>query len=677
MNTTLRNLLVASVLLSAAPASGQSHFTEKTVRWLIDPGIPGHNFWIAPAQNIPDKSGNRITFYITSPNNTLAHVHCEGTDKAVPVPSYGVGTFTVPLAIEMQSSGVVENKGIHVYDNTDDITVCLKSTSTYSGEGMYCIPSRELGTDYVVAGYESFFDFTDSSYDFPSEFTITAEQDSTIVEIIPSCGLRKSDSFPTFNNITAFQKGKPFEVRLNRGQCIQYQAVLTRSSANNDVTGTTIHSSNPVGVVGASMLCNIPYGFPYPNYICDMMPPIPSWGKTYYTTNNLQLPYEPDTIPGHDYSLYCLISSVPSQTIYRHDCSTGDHVEAVLGPSFDHYYAEEFGANKWYSDQPFMLVQYFNSSTYPDGKQVSGDPSEVVIYPRESFSKSTIFVTPTYAGAQQASENHINIVVNIKDTNNVTMDGQKIQPDRILCLDDTFEMYVLYKGIGGAHHVSSDSGCAVYVYDGGAESNDRVAFSWSAPNYSTTFNPKDTITPNISFTNGNTCVHAAISDTGTGLWAIRLDTTFNLTFAVDASFVPNSGVSKSFADICVADTNLSGYLYFTVFDLAGQGRSGIITYTPSTPAGVADGLQTKVCATLTPNPATKSVSLNFTLPQTADVTFELSSIDGKKVLEWKTDAQSDGEHSQKFDISSLPSGSYIYRLEANSQVSSGKLIINR
>jgi hypothetical protein len=94
-------------------------------------------------------------------------------------------------------------------------------------------------------------------------------------------------------------------------------------------------------------------------------------------------------------------------------------------------------------------------------------------------------------------------------------------------------------------------------------------------------------------------------------------------------------------------------------------------------ADVAQGSQTKVCATLTPNPAAKSVSLNFSLPQTASVTFELSSIDGNKVLAWKADDENDGNHLQKFDISSLPTGSYIFRFEANGQVTSGKLIINK
>jgi hypothetical protein len=97
----------------------------------------------------------------------------------------------------------------------------------------------------------------------------------------------------------------------------------------------------------------------------------------------------------------------------------------------------------------------------------------------------------------------------------------------------------------------------------------------------------------------------------------------------------------------------------------------------SFPAGVSQGSQSKFYATLMPNPATNSVALNFSISQTADVTFELTSIAGNKVLEWKVDDESNGEHQRNFDISTLASGSYIYRFEANGQVQSGKLIINR
>jgi hypothetical protein len=97
----------------------------------------------------------------------------------------------------------------------------------------------------------------------------------------------------------------------------------------------------------------------------------------------------------------------------------------------------------------------------------------------------------------------------------------------------------------------------------------------------------------------------------------------------------------------------------------------------SFPASVADDSQTKVLATLTPNPAANSATLNFTLPQTADVTFELSSMDGKTVFRWNADAQDAGEHIQTIDLSSLESGSYIYSVNANGQTISGKLIINR
>jgi hypothetical protein len=241
------------------------------------------------------------------------------------------------------------------------------------------------------------------------------------------------------------------------------------------------------------------------------------------------------------------------------------------------------------------------------------------------------------------------------------------------CLNDTFEMYVAPHLTPGAHSVSSDSGCSVYVYGYGA----YKTWSWSGSHFEKTYDPQDTISPSISFTNGTLCAHAIISDSGTGLAEIVPDTEVNLSFTVDTAFVPGSGVKTTFADFCATDSAKSGFLQFTAYDLAGNGAIGTITFTPSAKAGVTDETQTKFYATLTPNPATNFATLNFTLPQTADVTFELSSMDGKKVFVWSANAESEGKHIQTLDMSSLAAGDYIFHFEANGESTSGKLAVLR
>src|ERR1700722_20009429 len=150
-------LIAALVIMTAASAtfSQSSRIVTTVTTQEQDPAFSlGRDFWFAPAQNFTDQSGKFIQIYITSTSNTTAYVESQGIVKSVHVSADAMATFNVPLSWEMKSSCITENKGIHVYDPTDDIEVYLMSHNQNSAEGMYCIPTIGWGTDYVVAAYE-------------------------------------------------------------------------------------------------------------------------------------------------------------------------------------------------------------------------------------------------------------------------------------------------------------------------------------------------------------------------------------------------------------------------------------------------------------------------------------------------------------------------------------------
>jgi len=778
MKKTFRILCIFATIACCANAFAQSNFqTTVTMHRRDSSQALGRDFWFAPVQNDVDFPSKYIRLFISSPRKTTAFVEVFGKRKDIQIMPYTSAEFDVPLGWELKSSGIVEGKAIHVGSDSADLSVYLISHNSNSSDGMYCIPTIGWGTDYVVAGYESFYDTILGNFDYPSEFTLSANQDNTVIEITPFCDLRQADIYPQNNGVVAYPSNQKFQLVLNRGQSIQFQAVKAQDADNYDVTGTIIHSNVPVGVVAGSMSTNIPPDFPSADYVCDMIPPTRTWGKTYYTTS----PFQPPGLTGHDFSLYCLVSSVPNQTIYREDCSTGKHTEAVLGPQFDPYYVEEEGACKWYSDQPFMLVQYINGSTYPDGFNGNADPAEVVMEPTESFAKTILFQVDSSVGSQASYKNFANIIVNNDDAN-VTLDGKSIDKYTHYCIDGNVQIFVIPNLFAGSHTVKSDLGVGVYVYGYGI----NETYSWSGSRGVWTNYSKDTTLPLISFSQIKDCIHAAITDIGSGISAIILDTTFNISFFADTISIPGSTDTASFADFCVVDNIHSGYLQFTVFDLAGNRSIGTIEFSPTSsfegfivqsiaafdtvlvgtsktlgaflvtdtsrafsiiidslwtddpaftidkslfentlpitlnPAGskiflvtfspgvsktysanayahssglvprsspiagigytisnVADKPQTEVYVTLEANPAMKSVKLNYSLPQTADVVFELSSMDGKTIFHWIGKSESQGEHMEMLDLSSIAQGDYVYRFEANGGVTSGKLAIVR
>ena len=67
-----------------------------------------------------------------------------------------------------------------------------------------------------------------------------------------------------------------------------------------------------------------------------------------------------------------------------------------------------------------------------------------------------------------------------------------------------------------------------------------------------------------------------------------------------------------------------------------------------------------------PNPFTPSTTLRFSLPETADVSLKVFDLLGRNVATLIADRMTAGQHSVDFDATNLPSGTYVYRLEAGS-----------
>ena len=65
-----------------------------------------------------------------------------------------------------------------------------------------------------------------------------------------------------------------------------------------------------------------------------------------------------------------------------------------------------------------------------------------------------------------------------------------------------------------------------------------------------------------------------------------------------------------------------------------------------------------------PNPFNPSTKIDFTLPQTTDVTLRVYNVLGQQVKTLVNERMSAGSHSARFDATGLSSGMYFYRLQA-------------
>ena len=76
-----------------------------------------------------------------------------------------------------------------------------------------------------------------------------------------------------------------------------------------------------------------------------------------------------------------------------------------------------------------------------------------------------------------------------------------------------------------------------------------------------------------------------------------------------------------------------------------------------------------------PNPFNPSTTITYTIPEDADVLLRVFSTDGHIVSELEKGMKAAGTHTVEFDAAFLPSGTYLYRLEANERVLTGTMTL--
>jgi hypothetical protein len=569
----MKKLILLSALLSLTLGSVHAQLTSTVTTIKHDSTFSlGRDFWLAMQSNYwgQDLGGKYLRLYMTSTKGTNDTVESGGSATQVPIQANKIGSFKIPELWEMESSGIVENKAIHVFSHDADLAVYDLSHNAYTSDGSYIIPTIGWGTDYVVAAYGSLYEGGGSYvYDLPSTCVVIADQDSTLVTITPSCDCRQCStgnvSGDANSTITVFTAGSTINEKLNRGQCMQLIPIKAADATNYDLTGTIIHANKPVGVAGGSGCPNIPAEFPYCDHVEDMIPPVRSWGETYYTTN----PIQPPGMPGHDFGCYLFISSQAGQEINRGECGE-HHTECIINNQYGIYWDELEGPQNFTSNAPFLVVEYINSASYPDNNNGLGDPAEGVVIPREQYTRSITFETPQSTGNIVPYVNYVDITVNTKDISKTLFDGQSISGRSTQCADPNWDIVTIPQIAPGAHTISGDdSGIGVWIYGYGYDES----YAWSGPSQCKTFHSPDSIAP-ITTISGNCLTgHVFVQDTGvlsSKLDMLRLDTIYNIEYLPDTSWYDGTMRDSTFYDLHVIDPTKAGFLQVSAFDYAGN-----------------------------------------------------------------------------------------------------------
>jgi hypothetical protein len=319
------------------------------------------------------------TIFITSDVNTSGMVEVPGLAFSAPfnVIANTVTSVVVPTSTSVHTNDVVDAKGIHV-TSLQEVTVYGLNYAPFTTDAYLGLPTDILGTDYIVLTYRN------SNIVNGVQFGVVGTVNATTVTITPSV--------TTGSRIA----GVPYNIVLNQGDTYE----LRNTSGTGDLTGTTITSTQPIGVMGSSQCANIPSGFVFCDHICEMLPPTTTWGKNFVTVP-LRSRVNGDTwrIMANQNTTTVTIAGVPQSPI-----NAGQFIEVVLT-------AQTIIS----SDKSVLVCQYSNGSSFSGNP---GDPFMMIIPPFEQYLAGYILTTVTGYVAH-----YINVVAPNAVVGSLTLDG--------------------------------------------------------------------------------------------------------------------------------------------------------------------------------------------------------------------------------------------------------------
>ena len=351
--------IVISFLLASFGLTGNAHAAQDS---------KGTDFWLVFMQNW---SGTpNLQLFITSDVGTSGTVEIPGLawSQSFTVTADTTTTVDIPTSAMLSDNGI-HDKGIHVTAE-DEVTVYGLNQITYTTDAYLALPIDALNVKYFVLAYEGWD---------KEEFAILAPYDNTSVEYtIPGQATQT--------------------IMLNQGEAFFHLGA--------GATGTYIESNKPVAAFGGHHCIYIPLDYSACDHIVEQLPPLASWGKTFYTVP-LATRTKGDTfriLAGADGTGVFINGSLVATL------NAGNFHEQIIN-----------GLSVIETSEPALVAQYSNGSSY-DG--VTSDPFMMIVPPIEQALNHYTFSTP----GSGFSLNYINVLAPDAIVGSIMLDGSAVNP---------------------------------------------------------------------------------------------------------------------------------------------------------------------------------------------------------------------------------------------------------
>jgi IgGFc binding protein len=593
------------------------------------------------------------TVFFLQPNSLLTYDITNASVQGVPMHNLWVVSDEVPdnTVVQVQSTSPIVCYGLNYKDASADAFCAL--------------PAQSAGTDYRIISYPN---SQSASPNTSSQFAIAAFEDSTAVTITPAV--------PTLAGHAA---GASFEVMLQRGQCIQVQT--DNSVPGLDLTGSMVSADHPITVYGSHARTEAPQGYIAVNsgavsrdILLQTMPPTSTWGQA-FVLDPIALESTGTTGPDGDIIRVLALNDSTIVTVNGNRWSTLNHNQfidsIVTGPTLV------------MSSGPILVAEIEHSDYYLNiGGDDDGDPSLFIVPPvDQTFNNYTFFL------ATNTNFNFQGLII-AADTNtqgNIVLDGAPIPPVEFSPVSGSvdgrkFSLCQVVSVTQGVHTISTtnppDQGFTILAYGlGKVISYGYAAGSLLVPKRSIRIEyppiANGPVHPNVlnfhntayqpAYVDSAVFVPDNFKDQGYGI-----HTSENVAYDIGRVDIGGSGQIHLVSDIALSYPVIGTekiYSHLPSYFNIEPGEMHVTVY-PESAAGVSPSAALALTVTATPNPFSEYTYINFSVPETGDITMTLYDELGRIVQHIAYGEFSAGPYSVRVERRGLANGVYVCEISS-------------
>lgn len=397
----------------------------------------GTEFFVAFNPNLNPPSGIEVHLTAATPTNVTVQypVNSPSFNTTVAVNPGSVTIVTLPVAASQSwVANTIMNNVVHLTASAEFVAYAI-NRAPFTSDAALALPVDTFNTRYVVAGYRPVFD--------GGQFNVFAAFDNTEVTITPSQAL------------VGHAAGVPYTIVLNRGQGYYGKTASTA----NDLTGTRIEATRPVGVSNGDGCTQVPTGTVACDHLYEIAQPVQTWGTQVPVVG---LPQRPGG------TIYRILASQDGTTVSRNGAAIG----TINAGQFIET-APLAGNHLFSANNPIFVVQYMPGQG--SAGAISGDPAMGNMIPAEQYLRNYTFST---VGGDQFVQNFLTVVAQNSDIGILELDGTPIPAASYSAIPGTALSAAVVPLGQGTHSTSSPNphGITVegynsfdsYIYPGGA-----------------------------------------------------------------------------------------------------------------------------------------------------------------------------------------------------------------